>query len=148
MISEAILIPKIYARLQKIASNFSKFPGGGPQTPRRRSRLRRSVWGFAPLPPPLPKFLDPPVGTVSLDLACSMQHTAEHRDADSRAILYVTRSITSRRSSSVCTSHDKFRSKLVATSPSMRRTGQDSVAVVNAWRDVCVDACERRFSIK
>jgi len=33
MISEAILIPKIYARLQKIASNFSKFTGGGPQNP-------------------------------------------------------------------------------------------------------------------
>jgi len=33
IISEAILIPKIYARLQEIASNFSKFSGGGPQTP-------------------------------------------------------------------------------------------------------------------
>jgi len=29
MIFEAILIPKIYARLQEIASNFSKFSGGG-----------------------------------------------------------------------------------------------------------------------
>jgi len=37
VISEAILIPKIYARLQVIASNFSKFSAGGPQTPRRRS---------------------------------------------------------------------------------------------------------------
>jgi len=46
MIYDAILIPKIYARLQEIASNFSKknFLGGGPQTPRRRSRLRRSVF--------------------------------------------------------------------------------------------------------
>jgi len=33
MIFEAILIPKVYARLQEIASNFSKFSGGGPQTP-------------------------------------------------------------------------------------------------------------------
>jgi len=41
MIFEAILIPKVYARLQKIASNFSKFLGGGPR--------RRSVRGFAPL---------------------------------------------------------------------------------------------------
>jgi len=31
MISKAILIPKVYARLQKIASNFSKFFGGGRQ---------------------------------------------------------------------------------------------------------------------
>jgi len=59
MISEAILIPKIYARLQKIASNFSKFSG---EASRRRSRLRRSVRGFATLPGPLfPKFLDPPL---------------------------------------------------------------------------------------
>jgi len=50
MISEAILIPKIYARVQEIASNFSKFSGGSPHAPRRRSRLRRSVRGFAPLP--------------------------------------------------------------------------------------------------
>jgi len=54
-LSEAIVIPKIYARLQEIASNFSKFSGGGPQTPHRRSRLRRSVRGFAPLPAPLSK---------------------------------------------------------------------------------------------
>jgi len=47
MISEAILIPKIYARLQEIASNFSKFSGEAP--------CRRSVRGFAPLPGPLSK---------------------------------------------------------------------------------------------
>jgi len=33
MTFDAILIPKIYDRLQKIASNISKFSGGGPQTP-------------------------------------------------------------------------------------------------------------------
>jgi len=33
MISEAILIPKIYARLQEIASNFSKLYAGGPGSP-------------------------------------------------------------------------------------------------------------------
>jgi len=55
MISDAILIPKIYARLQEIAFNFSKFFGGDPQTTCRRSRLRRSVRGFAPLPGPLYK---------------------------------------------------------------------------------------------
>jgi len=52
MICEAILIPKIYGRLQEIASNFSKFSG---EAPRPRSRLRRSVRGFAPLPGPLSK---------------------------------------------------------------------------------------------
>jgi len=50
MISHAILITKIYARLQEIASNFSKFSGGGPQTPRRRS-----VRSFAPYRAPLSK---------------------------------------------------------------------------------------------
>jgi len=50
MISEAILIPKIYARLQEIASNFQNFLGEAPQTPRRRS-----IRGFAPLPVPLSK---------------------------------------------------------------------------------------------
>jgi len=53
--SEAIMIPKIYARLQEIASNFSKFSGGGPQTPRRRSHLRRSVRSFAAYRAPLSK---------------------------------------------------------------------------------------------
>jgi len=33
MTSEAILIPKIYARLQEITSNFSKFSGGSPPDP-------------------------------------------------------------------------------------------------------------------
>jgi len=67
MISEAILIPKIYARLQEIASNFSKFSGKALQTHRRRSRLRHSVRGFAPLLGPLfPKFLDPPLYTVAM----------------------------------------------------------------------------------
>jgi len=63
IISEAILIPKIYARLQEIASNFSKISGRGPQTQRRCWRLQRSVRGFAPLPErtPFPKFLDPPL---------------------------------------------------------------------------------------
>jgi len=53
MIPEAILIPKMYARLQKIASNFFKnFVGEAPQIPRRRS-----VRGFAPLPgPPFQNF--------------------------------------------------------------------------------------------
>jgi len=74
MISEAILIPKIYARLQEIASNFSKFSGGGPQTPRQRSRLRRSVRALPPYRPPFPKFLDPPLSCdiftkIDLDLA-------------------------------------------------------------------------------
>jgi len=55
MISEAILIPKIYARLQEIASNLKKILGESPQTPRRRSRLRRSVRGFVLLPGPLSK---------------------------------------------------------------------------------------------
>jgi len=50
MISEAILISKTYARLQKIASNFSKKIWGEARRPHRRSRFRRSVRGFAPLP--------------------------------------------------------------------------------------------------
>jgi len=64
MISEAILTPKIYARLQEIASNFSKFSVGGPQTHRRRS-IAPSVLGSGLRPltgPPFPKFLDPPLG--------------------------------------------------------------------------------------
>jgi len=44
MISEAILIPKIYARLHKIASNFFKFSG--------EASRRRSVRDFTPLPDP------------------------------------------------------------------------------------------------
>jgi len=46
MIYEAILIPKIYARLQEIASNFSKLDAIS------NISLRRSVRGFAPLPAP------------------------------------------------------------------------------------------------
>jgi len=57
---------RIYARLQKIASNFSKFSRYAPHTPRRRSRLRLSVRGFALLTgSPFPKFLDPPLSRVS-----------------------------------------------------------------------------------
>jgi len=55
MISEAILIPKIYARLQEIASNFSKFSG---------EALEPSVLGSGLRPltgPPFLKFLDPPL---------------------------------------------------------------------------------------
>jgi len=62
MISEAILIPKIYARLQEIASNFSKFSGGGPQTPPALTPWALGS-GLRPLTgPPFPKFLDPPLG--------------------------------------------------------------------------------------
>jgi len=63
IISEVILIPKIYARLQEIASLFSKISG---EASRRRWRFRRSVRGFAPLMPPFPKFLDPPMYCVSI----------------------------------------------------------------------------------
>jgi len=53
MISEAILIPKIYATLQEIASNFSKFSGEAPLA---------LGSGLRPLTgPPFPKFLDPPL---------------------------------------------------------------------------------------
>jgi len=55
MISEAILIPKIYARLQEIAFNFSKFFEGGPQTP---PALAPSALGSG-----LQKFID--AGNVS-----------------------------------------------------------------------------------
>jgi len=59
MISEAILIPKIYARLQEIASNFSKFSG---EAPGRSSRFWCSVSELRPpTGPPFPKFLDPPL---------------------------------------------------------------------------------------
>jgi len=49
MISDAILIPKIYARLQEIASNFSKFSGG----PRPPAGSRAFGLGFTA--PPLSK---------------------------------------------------------------------------------------------
>jgi len=52
MISEAILIPKICARLQKIASNFSNFSGGDPQTPRWRSHLGVRFEALPPYRPP------------------------------------------------------------------------------------------------
>jgi len=62
MISEAILIPKIYARLQEIASNFTKFSGQGlPDPP---PALAPSALGSRLRPltgPPFPKFLDPPL---------------------------------------------------------------------------------------
>jgi len=47
-ISEAILIPKIYARLQKIASNFSKFFGGRPPRPPAGARFGASPPHRAP----------------------------------------------------------------------------------------------------
>jgi len=55
--------PKNICRLQEIASNFSKFSGGSLPHPRRRSRLRRSVRGFAPLPGPLSKIPGSAPGT-------------------------------------------------------------------------------------
>jgi len=63
MISEAILIPKIYARLQEIASNFnfSKFSGEGPpDSPPALGSGLRPLTG-----PPFSKFLDLPLGLVS-----------------------------------------------------------------------------------
>jgi len=48
MISESILIPKIYARLQEMVSNFSKFSGGGPQTP-AGARAFGARFGASPL---------------------------------------------------------------------------------------------------
>jgi len=60
MISEAIMIPKIYARLQEIASNFSKFSGGGPAlAPSALGSGLRSLTG-----PPFQKFLDPPLSAA------------------------------------------------------------------------------------
>jgi len=61
MISEAILIPKIYARLQEIASNFSKFSGGGPQTPAGARAIGARFGASPPYRAPFPKFLDPPL---------------------------------------------------------------------------------------
>jgi len=67
MISDAILIPKIYARLHEIASNFSKIFWGRPQTPRRRSRLR----GLCPLTgPPISKI--PGSAPASLMSTCRL----------------------------------------------------------------------------
>jgi len=62
MISEAILIPKIYARLQEIASNFSKFSGGGhPDAPPAVAPSALGS-GLRPLTgPSFQKFLDPPL---------------------------------------------------------------------------------------
>jgi len=62
MISEAILIPKIYASLQEIASNFLKIFWGRP--PDLPPALASSALGSGLRPltgPPLPKFLDPPL---------------------------------------------------------------------------------------
>jgi len=64
MISEAILIPKIYARLQEIASNFSTFSGGGPQTPAGARAFGARFGTSPPYRPPFPKFLDPPSDVV------------------------------------------------------------------------------------
>jgi len=55
MISEAILIPKIYARLQEIASNFSKFSGGGPQTPAGARAFGARFRASPPYRPPISK---------------------------------------------------------------------------------------------
>jgi len=52
MISEAILIPKIYARLQKIASNFSKCFGGEPPDPSPALALSTLGSGLRPLTGP------------------------------------------------------------------------------------------------
>jgi len=55
MISETILIPKIYARLQEIASKFFKIFWGRPQT-RRRFGARFGASPPSPLTgPPLRK---------------------------------------------------------------------------------------------
>jgi len=55
IISKAILIPKIYAKLQEIAFNFSKFSVGGPQTPPPALAPSALCSGFHPLPGPLSK---------------------------------------------------------------------------------------------
>jgi len=66
--SEAILIPKIYARLQEITSNFLKNFWGGPQTPVGARAFGARFWALPPYRAPFPKFLDPPLlmnGTVT-----------------------------------------------------------------------------------
>jgi len=64
MISEAILIPKIYARWHKIVSNFLKIFWGG--LPPALAPLALGS-GLHPLTgPPFPKFLDPPLKTVDI----------------------------------------------------------------------------------
>jgi len=66
MISDAILIPKIYARLQEIASNFSKFSGGGPPDLAPALAPLALGSGLRPLTePPFPKFLDPPLIVIN-----------------------------------------------------------------------------------
>jgi len=62
MISEAILIPKIYARLQEIASNFSKFFGEAPRL------LPTLGSGLGPLTAPLSKILGcaPDIDTIPI----------------------------------------------------------------------------------
>jgi len=60
MISEAILIPKINARLQEIASNFSKKILGRPLDPPPALAFCSARFGALPLTgPPFPKFLNP-----------------------------------------------------------------------------------------
>jgi len=53
MISEAILILKIYAKVQEIASNFLKFSGGGPPYPPPALAPSALGSGFRPLTGPL-----------------------------------------------------------------------------------------------
>jgi len=48
MISEAIVIPKIYARLHEIASNFSKFSGGRADPRPLTGPLLSKIPGSAP----------------------------------------------------------------------------------------------------
>jgi len=63
MISEAILIPKIYASLQEIASNFLKFSGGG-QNEWNVKLNGATHFGALPLAWPLSQFLDLPLATA------------------------------------------------------------------------------------
>jgi len=64
--TEAILIPKIYARLQEIASNFSKFCGGSPPDSPPALAFSALGSGLRPLTgPPFPKFVDSPLYMVS-----------------------------------------------------------------------------------